>query len=88
MGAAAGSASDRSSAWNRALVVLTAGSGTRPGWAESQDALAALSTNKVHRVIDGATHGSLLADEQDAADAAQGILDAVSAVRTGTPLIP
>ncbi|WP_219815416.1 hypothetical protein [Arthrobacter sp. B0490] len=69
-------------------MVLTAGSGTRPGWTESQDALAALSTNTLHRVVDGATHGSLLGDERDAAETARGILDAVTAVRTGDPLSP
>lgn len=70
------------------LVVLTAGSGTRPGWTESQDALATLSTDTLHRVVDGATHGSLIGDDQDAAETARGILDAVSAVRTGEPLSP
>ncbi|WP_104165018.1 alpha/beta fold hydrolase [Arthrobacter sp. SX1312] len=63
------------------LVVLSAGRGTRPGWAASQDALAALSGDSLHRVIEGATHGSLLGTEQDAAQTAQGILDAVSAAR-------
>ncbi|WP_104167741.1 alpha/beta fold hydrolase [Arthrobacter sp. SX1312] len=66
---------------DKPLVVLTAGSGTRPGWTESHDALATLSTNNLHRVVDGATHGSLLDDDQDAAETARGILDAVTAVR-------
>ena len=38
------------------LVVLTAGSGSAAGWAEKQNDLATLSTNSVHRTIDGATH--------------------------------
>ncbi|MBP2216981.1 alpha/beta fold hydrolase [Arthrobacter sp. CAN_C5] len=71
---------------DKPLVVLTAGSGTRSGWTESQNAMATLSTNSLHRFVDGATHGSLLGDEQDAAETARGILDAVTAVRTGTPL--
>ncbi|MHA7208384.1 alpha/beta hydrolase [Arthrobacter sp. MDT1-65] len=73
---------------DKPLVVLTAGSGTRPGWTESQDALATLSTDTLHRVVDGATHGSLIGDDQDAAETARGILDAVLAVRTGEPLSP
>ena len=73
---------------DKPLVVLTAGRGTRPGWTASQDALATLSTNTLHRVVAGATHGSLLGDEQDAAETARGILDAVAAVRSGTPLTP
>jgi pimeloyl-ACP methyl ester carboxylesterase len=67
------------------LVVLTAGSGTRPGWTDAQDALATLSSNTLHRTVAGATHGSLLDDDRHAAETARGILEAVSAVRTGTP---
>lgn len=70
------------------LVVLTAGTGTRPGWDASQDALAALSTNSLHRVVDGATHASLTTDPEHAAVTAAGILDVVAAVRTGRPLAP
>jgi pimeloyl-ACP methyl ester carboxylesterase len=72
---------------DKPLVVLTAGSGTRPGWAASQDALATLSTNTLHRVVDGATHGSLIGGEQDAAETARGILEAVSAVRSESGLL-
>ncbi|WP_159619776.1 alpha/beta fold hydrolase [Arthrobacter zhaoguopingii] len=71
---------------NRPLAVLTAGTGTEPGWAASQEALASLSTNSLHRVIDGATHASLVTDREDAAATARGILDVVSAVRTGSPM--
>lgn len=66
---------------DKPLVVLTADRGTGPGWAASQDALAALSNASVHRVVDGATHSSLIDDEQDAAQTARWILDAVTAVR-------
>lgn len=70
------------------LFVLTAGSGNQPGWDAKQDALAALSTNSVHRVIDGATHQSLILDQEDAAATTQGILEVVSVLRTGNPLVP
>jgi pimeloyl-ACP methyl ester carboxylesterase/uncharacterized membrane protein len=73
---------------DKPLVVLTAGSGSRPGWGAAQDALAALSTNSAHRVIDGATHASFITDQEDAAAAAHGILEVVSAVRTASLLTP
>jgi pimeloyl-ACP methyl ester carboxylesterase len=73
---------------DKPLVVLTADSGNAPGWAASQEALASLSTNSLHRVIDGATHASFITDQEDAAATARGILDVVSAVRTASPLIP
>jgi pimeloyl-ACP methyl ester carboxylesterase len=73
---------------DKPLVVLTAGTGSPPGWDASQEALATLSTNSLHRVIDGATHASFVTDQEDAAAATRGILDVVSAVRTATPLTP
>jgi pimeloyl-ACP methyl ester carboxylesterase len=73
---------------DKPLAVLTAGSGSAPGWSASQDNLAALSSNSLHRVIDGATHASLVSDQEDAAQTARGIIDVVSAVRTARPLIP
>lgn len=73
---------------DKPLAVLTAGTGNRPGWVTSQEALASLSTNSVHRVIDGSTHASLILDQDDAAATARGILEVVSAVRTAAPLIP
>ncbi|GAA3329303.1 hypothetical protein GCM10017711_40400 [Paeniglutamicibacter sulfureus] len=73
---------------DKPLVVLTAGTGSAPGWTASQEALATLSTNSLHRVIDGATHTSFLSDQEDAAAIAGGILDVVSSVRTASPMIP
>jgi pimeloyl-ACP methyl ester carboxylesterase len=73
---------------DKPLAVLTAGTGSQPGWDASQEALASLSTNTLHRVIGGATHTSLITDEQDAAATARGILDVVSAVRSASPLVP
>ncbi len=73
---------------DKPLIVLTAGTGGRPGWAASQETLAALSTNSLHRVIDGSTHASLIDEQDDAAATTQGILDVVSAVRTGRLVVP
>jgi pimeloyl-ACP methyl ester carboxylesterase len=87
-GPSAQQASALRSFMDKPLVVLTAGTGSSRGWAASQEALASLSTNSVHRVIDGATHASLITDQEDGAATARGILDVVSAVRNARPLIP
>src|ERR671920_821193 len=47
------------------LAVITAGDNQAPDWLEMQDELAALSSNSIHRVVEGATHESLLYDERD-----------------------
>jgi hypothetical protein len=49
--------------------------------------MATLSTNSVNRVIDGATHISLIIDQKDAATTTQAILDVVSSVRSARPLV-
>jgi hypothetical protein len=67
------------------LIVLTAGSGHDAAWSAAQNHLATLSTNSVHRVIDGATHEALIADEDDAATT-QAILDVVPSARNAGPL--
>ena len=71
---------------DKPLVVLTAGSGSSDGWSETQEALAALSTDSVHLVIEGTDHGSMIEDGKGAAATTQAILDVVSSIRTGTPL--
>jgi pimeloyl-ACP methyl ester carboxylesterase len=71
---------------NKPLVVLTAGRGSAAGWSETQDALANLSTNSAHRVIDAATHASMISDKEDAAATTQAILDVVSSVRNAVPV--
>lgn len=68
---------------DKPLVVLTAGTGNDAAWPAAQNQLAALSTNSVHRVVDGATHEALVADQEHAATTTQAILQVVSAVRSG-----
>jgi hypothetical protein len=46
-----------------------------------------LSTNSVHRIVDGAIHEDLIVDEEDAAATTQAILDVVSAVRSKGALV-
>jgi pimeloyl-ACP methyl ester carboxylesterase len=71
---------------DKPLVVLTAGSGNDAAWTAKQNHLASLSTNSAHRVVDGATHEQLVADEDAAATTTQAILDVVSSVRSAQPL--
>ena len=68
------------------LVVLTAGTGSDAALIASHERIAAMSTNSAHRVIDGATHEQLIADEKDSVATSQAILDVVSAIRNTTPV--
>ena len=69
------------------LVILTAGLGSSPTWMSNQARLATLSPNSAHRIIEGATHASLLHNQQHAARTTQAILDVVSSVRDDTQLV-
>ena len=71
---------------DKPLVVLSAGVGSDADWPQKQERLAALSTDSVHRVVDGASHAGLVAEETHAATTSRAILEVVSAVRTGQPL--
>jgi len=73
---------------DKPLVVLTASSGNSPGWMGDQNKSATLSTNSIHRVVPGATHGSFVDNPVHAATITQAIHDVVVAVRTGAPLKP
>jgi pimeloyl-ACP methyl ester carboxylesterase len=71
---------------DKPLSVITAGE-QEPIWLELQDELAALSSDSVHRVVEGATHESLLYDQRDAQVTSMAILEVVEAVRNGQPLM-
>ena len=45
-----------------------------------------MSTNSAHRVINGASHQELLADEKDSAATSKAVLDVVAAIQHATPL--
>jgi hypothetical protein len=68
----------------------TAGGGHRgqsePSWLEQQDDLATLSSNSKHRVVEGATHTSLLYERSDAQATSAAIVEVVVAVRNDRPL--
>jgi pimeloyl-ACP methyl ester carboxylesterase len=69
------------------LVVLTAGPDNHGAHSIVQKHLATLSTNSVHRVVDGATHEALVAEKDGAAASTRGILDVVASVRSPGPLL-
>jgi pimeloyl-ACP methyl ester carboxylesterase len=69
------------------LVVLTAGTGSDADLIASHERLAAMSTNSVHRVIDGASHQDLLGDERDSTATSQAVHDVVAATRSARPLV-
>jgi len=72
---------------DKPLVVLTAGSGSDASWMAAQDRSATLSTNSVHRTVDGASHADLVLVRADAAVTTRAIVDVVSSVRTNQPLV-
>jgi pimeloyl-ACP methyl ester carboxylesterase len=67
------------------LAVISAGE-QPSGWLEMQEELAALSSDSVHRVVNGATHESLLYERRDAQVSSAAIDQVVEAVRTDQPL--
>jgi pimeloyl-ACP methyl ester carboxylesterase len=70
---------------NKPLAVVTAGA-SEPSWLEQQDDLATLSSNSMHRVVEGATHTSLLYERSDAQATSAAIVEVVAAVRNDRPL--
>jgi hypothetical protein len=71
---------------DKPLAVLTASVGHDAAWMTAQDKTVTLSTNSVHRVIAGATHEALVAEEKYAGATTQAILDVVNSVRHNRPL--
>ena len=72
---------------DKPLIVLTAGSGHDAAWSAAQNRMATLSTNSVHRIVDGAIHEDLITNEEDAAATTQAILDVVASVRSQGRLV-
>ena len=73
---------------DKPLEVITAGeqsAGSFRIWLEMQDELAALSTNSIHRVIEGATHESLLCEKGDSQASSAVIEEVVEAARKDQP---
>jgi pimeloyl-ACP methyl ester carboxylesterase len=70
---------------DKPLAVVSAGT-QEPEWLELQDDLATLSSNSIHRVVEGATHMSVLYDEADSEATSAAIFEVVSAVRNDRSL--
>lgn len=68
------------------LVVLTAGIGHDADESAAQDALATLSTDSVHRIVDSVDHPGMVLDHQGASATSRAIIDVVAAVQTSQPL--
>jgi pimeloyl-ACP methyl ester carboxylesterase len=85
-GSSAGAAGTLRSLDAKPLVVLTASQGNRQGWMDSQNRMAELSINSVHRVEPGATHSAFVDDPDHAAAVTRAIHDVVVSLRSGVPL--
>jgi pimeloyl-ACP methyl ester carboxylesterase len=72
---------------DKPLVVLTAGVGSDADLVAAHDRVAAMSTNSVHRVVEGADHEALIVDRQHSVATTQAILDVVSSVRNAGTLV-
>jgi pimeloyl-ACP methyl ester carboxylesterase len=70
---------------DRPLVIVTAATDAARGWLAAHDRMTSLSTNAAHRVLEHATHDSVLVGD-DSAASVQAILDVLAAVRDGAPL--
>jgi pimeloyl-ACP methyl ester carboxylesterase len=70
---------------DKPLAVVTAGT-QEPDWLDLQDDLVTLSPNSTHRVVEGATHTSLLYERSDAQASSAAIVEVVAAVRNDRPL--
>ena len=72
---------------DKPLFVVTAFVGNDASWFDAQDRMAELSTDSVHRIIQGASHNGLISEPRNAAVTAHAILDVVASVRSGEPLV-
>jgi hypothetical protein len=70
---------------DKPLAVISAGE-QPPGGLELQEELAALSSNSIHRTVDGATHESLLYKRRGAQVTSAAIVEVVEAVRNDQAL--
>ena len=70
---------------DKPLAVVSAGT-QEPEWLKLQDDLVTLSSDSTHRVVEGATHTSLLYERSDAQASSAAIVDVVAAVRNDRSL--
>ena len=72
---------------DKPLVVLTAGDGNDADKTAAHEALAALSTDSDHRVVEDPDHMGMIADQNGAAATTRAIRDVLSSVRAAGPLV-
>ena len=70
---------------DKPLAVVSAGT-QESEWLDLQDDLATLSSHSTHRVVEGATHTSLLHEKRDARATSAAIVEVVAAVRNNRSL--
>jgi hypothetical protein len=70
---------------DKPLAVISAGQQST-SWLEMQEELTTLSPNSIHRVVEGATHESLLYDKGDSQVTSTAIEQVVQAVRNDRPM--
>jgi hypothetical protein len=69
------------------LAVITASeTGPFPIWPELQAEMAGLSSNSLHRIVEGATHGSVIFNPHHARETSEVIRMVIEAARSGRPL--
>ena len=70
------------------LVATEPDDAVRRVWKQANIEMTDLSTNGSHRIVEGATHMSLVYREADAQVSADGVLEVLESARTGAPLHP
>jgi pimeloyl-ACP methyl ester carboxylesterase len=68
------------------LVVLGGSQSFGDSWLAAQAEYAALSTNSLHHIVTGATHGSLLTTREGAAIVVESVRQVIESARTGQPI--
>jgi pimeloyl-ACP methyl ester carboxylesterase len=69
------------------LVVLSGSQSFGDSWVAAQAEYAALSTNSLHHIVVGATHGSLLTTQEGAAVVVEAVRRVIESARTGKLLV-
>ncbi len=71
---------------NMPLIILSGSRSFGDSWVAAQAEYAALSTNSLHQIVVGATHGSLLTTQEGAAVVVDAVRRVIESARTGKPL--
>ena len=69
------------------LIILSGSRSFGDDWVAAQAEYAALSTNSLHQIVAGATHGSLLTTQEGAAVVVEAVRQVIESARTGKLLV-